>query len=352
MDAYAEPETSKRPAGNVSQSTKTEKRSRRVPVACQECRARKSRCDGGRPCSVCVSSGHGDACKYQHSSRRVWILQSEWLALEEERDELRKRCAGLQAQMASDGASSRLTGRPRVADWEANDLQIGSGRLLVDDAGFSRYMGETSGAAFYSSLIDILPKLLPAGSTSPIRAPHPSHQYQSWDSRPLQVSRQPAIDLPPLPLAKRLIGVFRQRCLDPWSWIEPEQLDRLVGEIYGANNGGAPLRPQNQDHLWRFALLYVVLALGAMFDEQRQDVGEAPGMQEYFSRAYALMNGFGGRASVDRVRVLSLAVSIRGGIICGVTDKRCQAWYLIGALRRDTAFAFVSGATSYRDRTS
>lgn len=77
------------------------KRTRRVPVACQECRSRKSRCDGGRPCGICLTGKR--ECHYQHSARRVWILQSEWLALEEERDELRKRCNSLSAQLESLG---------------------------------------------------------------------------------------------------------------------------------------------------------------------------------------------------------------------------------------------------------
>lgn len=279
------------------------RKSRRVPVACQECRTRKSRCDGGRPCSVCISSGRGDTCRYQHSARRVWILQSEWLALEGERDELRKRCAGLQAQLEERGGGARGRAGAPDAAWGL----AGSGRLLVDDAGVSRYMGETSGAAFYSSLIDTLPKLLPPDTSSMVPTPHHSHQYQSWDSRALPVARQPVTELPPLAVAQHLISVFREHCLDPWSWIEVGQLEWLVADIYGINR--APLRPQNQDHFTRFALLYVVLALGAMFDDQQAKLDEAPGMHEYFSRAYALLNGHGGRATVERVRVASLAVS-------------------------------------------
>lgn len=42
---------------------------RKIPLACNACRDRKSRCDGRRPaCSTCEKKGTSDKCAYEEST--------------------------------------------------------------------------------------------------------------------------------------------------------------------------------------------------------------------------------------------------------------------------------------------
>lgn len=425
----------------------------RAPIACVSCRSRKSKCDQGRPCSMCRQLGR--ECVYEHSNtRRVWVLQSEWLALEEERDALKKRVSELEREngdikqreqqqqqqappMHPSVAMPLLDGPgnvdlqlppppppslppaplallppplpPLPEEWNPFDLDLdlelmgktprgaassasggggggldedaaaasappAPGRLLVDGSGAARYMGDSSGAAYYSSVLECLPSLLPPHVD--LRPPHSTDRYQSWDSRPLPLATiAESRALPPLYLARYLIGVFYQHVgSEFYHWIEPVELKREVAYLYalpdansrsgwrehaaGGSLGPAPTSPA--DH-WRYALIYIAMALGAQHVDasvgstpqlqQAPDLSggadsSQPGMNDYFARANAHFAKVCEEASVRKVQVLSLAVSPEWTMELGVsmltTPSMGQALFLLSASHRDAAYAYVS----------
>lgn len=194
-------------------------------------------------------------------------------------------------------------------------------------------MGDSSGAAYYSSVLECLPALLPPHVD--LRPPHSTDRYQSWDSRPLPLATiAESRSLPPLYLARYLIGIFYQHCGNEfYHWIEPIELKREVAYLYAlpdANSrsgwrehaAGGCLGPPpllSADH-WRYALFYIAMALGAQHvdasvggNAQSSDVSNSqqPGMDDYFARANAHFAKVCEEASVRKVQVLCLAVSTK-----------------------------------------
>lgn len=143
--------------------------------------------------------------------------ESDRNALKIDNERLRKRCAALEegfvAAAPEDAArlleqldhgvnltqSTRLHSLPLLfSDREV----VGIGRLLRDDEGKTRFLGETSGATFLEALKDFLYSILPFSFNDSVdngsRFVMNRGRYQTFDSRPL-----PDPDVDPLWLPSR-----------------------------------------------------------------------------------------------------------------------------------------------------
>lgn len=131
---------------------------RRARVACIQCRQKRGRCDGTNPCTPCRRQN--TPCTYSRSDRRLWISQSDYLQLVEERDALKKRCEELEqgngsSSLAAPGLSRQRTGSstrdpsrqedrpndfaaPGDEEDEVSEGAEAAGRLLSDEKGSAR----------------------------------------------------------------------------------------------------------------------------------------------------------------------------------------------------------------------
>jgi hypothetical protein len=168
-------------------------------------------------------------------------------------------------------------------------------------------MGHTSGAAFYGRLSQVIPSLVPlAGIVAP---PLPPNTYHTTDSRPLNILNRNPYELPTQNVARHFVAVFFHHCSDLFQWIDLEQVERDLNEVYQHTNVG-------EVDVWKLCTLNAVLALGA---QHAGDIpaswgyvtdGEPPGLQ-FFARVKLLMLSAWEDGSIMSIRVLALMVSGR-----------------------------------------
>lgn len=252
-------------------------------------------------------------------------------------------------------------GAEAEAEAEAYEIKEAAGRLLVDERGVSRessnlrtelttgYMGDCSGAAFYSALMETLPAILSPHSVVP---PHPPTAYQTWDSRPLPLSLSSPYSLPPLPLTRHLVSIFFHNCSDTLHLLDQAEFHGQIEAIYavslGPGPGGGPTRGEenmhnNPYHTAVLSQLYLVLAIGCLHvasptsldRDERSDflnveAGERdfPGMN-YFAKANLLIPSLHEYPSLPSATTLALV-----------------AYYLLAVSHRDAAYTYVSGSVS------
>jgi hypothetical protein len=166
------------------------------------------------------------------------------------------------------------------------------------------YMGHTSGAAFYGRLSQVIPSLVPlAGIVAPPLLPD---TYHTTDSRPLNILNQNPYELPTQNVARHFVAVFFHHCSDLFQWINVEQVERDLNEIYQHTNVG-------EVDVWKLCMLNAVLALGAQHAGGVPPSlgyvtdGEPPGLQ-FFARVKLLMLSVWEDGSIMSIRVLALMV--------------------------------------------
>lgn len=190
--------------------------------------------------------------------------------------------------------------------------------VLADVTGF---MGDSSGAAFYSALMELLQPMFPHANLMP---PHPANSYQTWDSRPLPLSLASPYALPPQHLTRHLVSVFLQHCSGLFTFIYPADLDNQVNILYSLPPNTMQEIADPSSHITSsICQLYAVLAIASAHlpgllptsDLDRQalvnfDSGEPdfPGMA-FFARAYLLLPSLVQDASVRSITTLALVVS-------------------------------------------
>lgn len=207
---------------------------------------------------------------------------------------------------------------------------MATGRLLTDERGVARYMGDSSGAAFYSALMELLALVLPPERS--VTGPHASTSYHTWDSRPLPLTRANPFILPPVHLARQLVSIFLQHCSDIFHFVAPDAFKADVDAMYAT---GGTFQPQGSAEVWRLAQFYLVLALGTLHTHS-SPLDRAAGNEEgdssfpgidYFARSNVLLVGFAEHSSLDAVKALALA-----------------AYYLLSVCHRDAAYAYIGAA--------
>lgn len=185
------------------------------------------------------------------------------------------------------------------------------------------FMGDSSGAAFYSALMELLQPMFPHANLMP---PHPANSYQTWDSRPLPLSLASPYALPPQHLTRHLVSVFLQHCSGLFTFIYPADLDNQVNILYSLPPNTMQEIADPSSHITSsICQLYAVLAIASAHlpgllptsDIDRQalvnfDSGEPdfPGMA-FFARAYLLLPSLVQDASVRSITTLALVVSSR-----------------------------------------
>lgn len=207
------------------------------------------------------------------------------------------------------------------------------------------YMGDCSGAAFYSALMETLPAILSPHSVVP---PHPPTAYQTWDSRPLPLSLSSPYSLPPLPLTRHLVSIFFHNCSDTLHLLDQAEFHGQIEAIYAVSPGPGPGAVRGEENIHNnpyhtavLSQLYLVLAIGclhvasptALDRDERSDflnveAGERdfPGMN-YFAKANLLIPSLHEYPSLPSATTLALV-----------------AYYLLAVSHRDAAYTYVSGS--------
>ncbi|KAK3315747.1 fungal-specific transcription factor domain-containing protein [Apodospora peruviana] len=181
---------------------------KRVATACNSCNVRRIKCSGDRPCRQCTSASRD--CVYPPPVEKVSLPKSELdelLAMRRRYDYLeqllKRNNIPLSHVAPSPGPSSpQGPGSPSasspVDDVAMVDVEMPQerehGKLLTDNDGTERYLGETSGANYLDAIREFVVithrKLQrPLSSTEGFLASR--GRYQTFDSRPLDL---PAVD--------------------------------------------------------------------------------------------------------------------------------------------------------------
>ncbi|KAL4898595.1 putative Zn(II)2Cys6 transcription factor [Aspergillus ambiguus] len=115
---------------------------KRVSVACRSCRTRKSRCDGGQPCSTCEDMG--TECRYdQPCSQPVAITGSGTSDLLKVNTLLEQRLQAIEQKLHVLGSEKHLNRSPGVH--RATSLTDQEGQNPQDTTGLTRSEGQDDG---------------------------------------------------------------------------------------------------------------------------------------------------------------------------------------------------------------
>jgi hypothetical protein len=195
------------------------------------------------------------------------------------------------------------------------------------------YMGDCSGAAFYSALMETLPAILSPHSVVP---PHPPTAYQTWDSRPLPLSLSSPYSLPPLPLTRHLVSIFFHNCSDTLHLLDQAEFHGQIEAIYAVSPGVGPGATRGEENIHNnpyhtavLSQLYLVLAIGCLHVASPTSLDrDFPGMN-YFAKANLLIPSLHEYPSLPSATTLALV-----------------AYYLLAVSHRDAAYTYVSGSVS------
>ncbi|KAI5459561.1 fungal-specific transcription factor domain-containing protein [Mariannaea sp. PMI_226] len=199
----------------------TRQKSRRIPQACDDCRRRKIKCDGKRPCASCAV--FNSACTYNCPSRRVKHSQKKDFESLQQRVRvteslLRKFLPNIdlsdpgtlaqieQEHLDEPGAASGTETQANTEDTSTSvsaknlrflSLVESKGKLDLTDSGEYDFHGVSSGAAFLSCITQNFPELLSYDSRIPF-LPRAQLPAASYDSRIpfLPRAQLPAVTLP------------------------------------------------------------------------------------------------------------------------------------------------------------
>ena len=149
----------------------------------------------------------------------------------------------------------------------------------------SGYMGDISGAAFYTALLQVL-RSRPSQDLITI-GPHAETDYQMWDSRPLPTSGSVPGRLPNIQLVKSLISVFFHHTADHFSLLDATSFESQIHKLY--NPAGLDSQDLG-DHNWRLIQLYCVLAITSLHIDPPLDELEICGFASDSSLDYRLLH--------------------------------------------------------------
>ncbi|TLD19959.1 hypothetical protein PspLS_09382 [Pyricularia sp. CBS 133598] len=254
---------------------------RRIPRACDDCRRKKIKCDGKRPCASCAE--FSSECTYNSQVIRPGPAKQEDLEKRLLAAESIIRRYLPQVDLANLGNVSPMIGPEQVRDQSASTDDAADGprfiplvgsadQLDFTDSGEYQFHGISSGAAFLSRIYQHLPGLLRQDFQMPF-LPRPSRPF---DARPLELPvystnswRQANHDysqLPPRDLARSLCecalnwGSCLLRVVHvPTFWT---MLDTLYKE---------PTQLDTSQQRRSVGLLFAVMALGSMYDVDEND---------------------------------------------------------------------------------
>lgn len=278
-----------------------------------------------------------------------------------ELESLQRRCASLERQLAATERRQQVASpstSPRADTANGSSLGAEShrtlrpsgidGRMLADEAGISRYLGETSGATFLDSLKELiaivtpLARVLGGGSAEDAAGAAflgSLGQYQTHDSRPMVLPQ--AVDplaLPPeadiaaaLSQVRYFIqdgnGSFPSGGVMFWPFEDVQSIISLAS-LPGVQGPGGHTRPG--PHHRALALYHTAFAVAHLL--QLRDAGSAVEGhlgEDHFARARSLLGNLLDRTTytVSDIAVLALT-----------------ALYFVENNRRDAGYMAISNA--------
>ncbi|KAF2161373.1 hypothetical protein M409DRAFT_59088 [Zasmidium cellare ATCC 36951] len=263
---------------------------RRAARACDQCRRRKSRCDGQMHCSACKVVGLH--CSYGHTIKQT--RGPSYVAhLENKVDELEERLktntsptgnGALPARSASQSPTfdsySTAQCSPAISDWTGVPFTAKSSRSKEQCGLVGQFQGlsqQSQTAAYLTSItteprgffgIDILRQLWNhCSATTSLNSDKSGDSslklVQALDA-PLSIDTLPVQGAPLLPPKTQLIhwiGVAFQEVLTLFPFVDRASVQMVVYRLYGTNTFGQDANDKDE-----LALLYALLALGQRFD--------------------------------------------------------------------------------------
>ncbi|KAF2801274.1 uncharacterized protein BDZ99DRAFT_456469 [Mytilinidion resinicola] len=333
---------------------------RRIAMACQACRTRKSRCDGRRPqCSTCDELDFDCIYVASAASSNVIVGKQFFAALEHRLSDIEQRLDGIsnghdtsplqpgfstsqgrQACVADEGGrsiSNRRSGLVAVDDVDAHDganedSTDGMGAIVFTDEEDSGFFGPSSNIAFTRHLSRAVARLSSTDHTYPtpgthdgglMRVSRPPSPSRTQDGRSRGHSRWQTLNLFALPPEDETLDLV-QRYFSNTGLLFPYVHEETFLETYGAMKRTNFTKVRKT---W-LGLLNMVLALAtsttvsnATTAEQRAEMSDV-----YYQRALGLCDKHVWRgASIELVQYLLMMGQYLQG-----TQKSTQTWNIHG----------------------
>ncbi|TVY43617.1 Activator of stress genes [Lachnellula occidentalis] len=265
---------------------------RRVTRACDECRRKKIKCDGKQPCTHCTVYSYD--CTYDQPSNRRRNPAPQYIEALETRLQraetlLRTLLPNLDLndpnietaiQRQAGNAKGSLPGgtsSDAAADQDAQlrSMIASTGQLDLDDSGHWDFHGGSSGTVFVKRMREQLGSLLSPqkpGSASflpKLPRPYPSvllDSPRSATESPLDGGLPNTVDLPSKDVARKLCEHSLDTACALLRFIHHPTFYMMFERIYEL-----PVESFGNEENQFLPLLYVVLALGCMFERQGDD---------------------------------------------------------------------------------
>jgi hypothetical protein len=233
---------------------------------------------------------------------------------------------------ASSAPSASLK-TPQSRSEEEEEHQTGDGRILQDPDGYTRYLGESSGAAFMDRLREFVGTIIPllsateGMSSTNMEAMFTSllGHYHTHDSRPLLLPHVDPFFLPNPEDISKLISNFRfyagdgagtAPCGGIYYWGDLWDLEQRASNILPLSG--------SRDESILLCKLNAVMALACQYNPSLALPWETHPGETYFARAKLLLINPMEDASLAYMCALSL-----------------MGHYLLGLYRRDAAYMYI-----------
>ncbi|CAK3810541.1 fungal-specific transcription factor domain-containing [Lecanosticta acicola] len=328
---------------------------KRAARACDQCRRRKSRCDGQLNCSACrvvgLSCSYGHVIKQARGPSYVAHLEKK---VEELEGRIRK--ASVASEVSTDDAKSPSQSPQFGSSFNTTPATIAAPptssvpSLSLESLSFSNYYSfHTSTVSFSDSMVNTItcePRGKPFGVdilrqlcnhcnqiTSPPISTRPESSIKlaqaldcpnSLDLLPMNANGPPL--LPAKAMVLRWINIAFSEAFLLWPFVDRPQVERTAFRLYNTNTFG-----QDENDGDDLALLYALVALGQRVDMGSSLVGSERQTQglPYFGAAVSIVP----LANCDRS-------------LSAVQTVLCLALYLKANAAQMRVHAYVSAATS------
>lgn len=235
---------------------------------------------------------------------------------------------------ASNGVSTTSASNPsQIRAEEEEDQQTGEGRILQDPDGYTRYLGESSGAAFIDRLREFVGTIIPLLSDTQTMTSGNMEgmftsllgQYHTHDSRPLLLPHVDPFFLPNPEDIHNMLSSFRFYAGDGNGKVPCGGI-YYWGDLYDLEQKASNLLPLSgsRDESILLCKLNAVMALACQYDPSLALPWEAYPGETYFARAKMLL--------INPMEDASLAY------MCTLC---LMGHYLLGLFRRDAAYLYI-----------
>lgn len=288
----------------------------RVSVACERCRKRHKKCNGGNPCDNCAKSRA--ECTYIESERKIVVtlkyiqnLQNENAALKSEMENLKTSSANSSKRIKmEDEEEDVITKRARML--KASESQSPKSFAIDSDTNFqarapdrelvrkdSLIAGSTSLTDFGDEINKVFPtanisfkelddqsQLLSASNTTLIKR---NDQFFIEMRQSGHAVMSVELNLPPYEVAICYFDAFNIFLGECFYFINP---GRFRYELYNLYYGMANETPLSRDNVLIITSILMIMAIGNMYHAGKSSADHStsfPGI-EYFNKATLVVN--------------------------------------------------------------